>query len=400
MYNLKRFIELQLLKIYNFSLEKNFQTFLFIIDLMLPKSNFKIRKKGKIQINSKPSHLKNLPNFAQEIVSVKYPMEKNKYKSLIFIVPDSNDSLTKFTILNLAKSLEYDDRINYLVITRFGEVISSNKKYSDTLSIDEIINTNPDIILFEIHTIYENFGLFNEQNFSTLKKLTKTKIVGVCFDIWRDFDLSYIDKWDGLVDKFIHMDQESVYKYGLNLNKMIFWPFVGWVNPIKPRLNKNKVIYFSGNLRPSDRRYILKFTKKISTKLKLQMHVNKIDHSQPNKSKSEDNYFDNLNQSQYVLGLAQKSKTTALVTFRSLEAIRLNCTLLQQEIEGISPLSIMFLPDEHYLPFNSLNDIARILKDISLGDSRCILVGKSGGDFMAKYYSPKLMWRYLFHKLD
>ena len=176
MYNLKRFIELQLLKIYNFSLEKNFQTFLFIIDLMLPKSNFKIRKKGKIQINSKPSHLKNLPNFAQEIVSVKYPMEKNKYKSLIFIVPDSNDSLTKFTILNLAKSLEYDDRINYLVITRFGEVISSNKKYSDTLSIDEIINTNPDIILFEIHTIYENFGLFNEQNFSTLKKLTITEI--------------------------------------------------------------------------------------------------------------------------------------------------------------------------------------------------------------------------------
>ena len=400
MYNLKRFIELQLLRIYNFGLEKNFQTLLFIIDLILPRSDFKIPKKVKIQINSKPLHLKNLPIFAQEIGSVKYPLEKNKYRSIIFIVPDSNDSLTNLTILNLAKSLEYDDTVNYIVITRFGEVISSNKKYSDNLSIDEVINTNPDIIFFEIHTIYENFGLFNEQNFSTLKKFTKTKIVGVCFDIWRDFDLSYIDKWDGLVDKFIHMDQESVYKCGLNLNKMIFWPFVGWVNPIKPILNKNKVIYFSGNLRPSDRRYILKFTKKISIKLKLQMLVNKIDHSQPSESKSGDNYFDNLNQSQYILGLAQKSKTTALMTFRSLEAIRLNCTLLQQEIEGISPLSKMFVPEEHYLPFNSLNDIARILKDISLEDDRCILIGKSAGDFMAKYYSPKLMWTYLFHKLD
>jgi hypothetical protein len=367
---------------------------------MLPKSNFKIQKKGKIQINTKPYHLKNLPNFAQEIGSVKYPMEKNKYKSIIFIVPDSNDGLTKITILNLAKSLEYDDRINYLVITRFGEVISSNKKYGKTLSLEEIINTNPDIILFEIHTIYENFGLFSEQNFRTLKKITKTKIVGVCFDIWRDFDLSFIHKWDGLVDKFIHMDQESVYKYGLNLNKMIFWPFVGWVNPIMPKINKDKVIFFSGNLRPSDRRYILKFTKKISAKLKLRMHVNKIDHSKPNESKSEDNYLDNLNQSQYILGLAQKSKTTALVTFRSLEAIRLNCTLLQQEIEGISPLSKMFIPNEHYLPFNCLNDVVRILNDISLEDDRCILVGKNGGDFMSEHYSPKLMWKYLFYKLD
>ena len=400
MYDLKRIIELRLLKIYNFSLEKNLQTILFIIDLILPKSDFKIQKKSKMQYDFKSSNNKRLPIFAQEISAVKNHKGKNKIKSIVFIVPDLNDNLTKFTILNLAKSLEYVDKINYLVVTRFGEVISSNKQSTSTFSIEEIIESRPDVVLFEIHTIFENLGLLHEQNLRTLKKFTKTKIVGVCFDIWREFDLNFIHKWDGIVDKFIHMDQESVYNYGLDANKMIFWPFAGWVSSVKPKIDKNRIIFFSGNLKPSDRRYILKFTKRISAKLKLRMHVNRIDHTLTNASKSGDDYFDNLNQSQFVLGLAQKSKTTALVTFRSLEAMRLNCTLIQQEMEGNAPLSRMFIPGEHYIPFNNLTDITRIMNDIALENDRFASVGTSGGAFMAKYYSPKLMWRYLFHNLD
>lgn len=399
MYNLKRIIELRLLKIYNFSLEKNFQTILFIIDLILPKSDFKIQKKSNKQYNLKSSPNKRLPIFAQEISAAKNH-KKNKIKSIVFIVPDMNDNLTSFTILNLAKSLEYVDKINYLVVTRFGEVISSNKQPTSTFSIEEIVESKPDVLLFEIHTMFDNLGLLHEQNLRTLKKFTKTKIVGICFDIWREFDLNFIHKWDGIVDKFIHMDQESVYNYGLDAKKMIFWPFAGWVSSVKPKIDKDRIVLFSGNLKPSDRRYILKFTKRISAKLKIRMHVNRIVHSLSNESKSGDDYLDNLNQSQFVLGLSQKSKTTALITFRSLEAIRLNCTLIQQEMEGNAPLSRMFIPGEHYIPFNNLNDITRIMNDIALENDKIASVGLSGGAFMAKYYSPKLMWRYLFHNLN
>ena len=148
MYDLKRIIELRLLKIYNFSLEKNLQTILFIIDLILPKSDFKIQKKSKMQYDFKSSNNKRLPIFAQEISAVKNHKGKNKIKSIVFIVPDLNDNLTKFTILNLAKSLEYVDKINYLVVTRFGEVISSNKQSTSTFSIEEIIESRPDVVLF------------------------------------------------------------------------------------------------------------------------------------------------------------------------------------------------------------------------------------------------------------
>jgi len=400
MYSLKLFIELHLLKIYNIGLERNFRTILLLIDLFLPKSDFKIQKENNIQINSTSLQKQDLPIFAQEVSVVEKLPENDELSTIIFIVPNSDENLTKLTILKLAKSLDHVDNVNYIVITRFGELILSNRTCNKILSIEEIINTEPDLILFEIHTIYEKYGLINEQDFISLKRLTKTKIIGICFDIWRDFDISFIHKWESLVDNFIHMDQDSVDKYSLSPDKMIFWPFAGWVNQTIPKANKDNVIFFSGNLRPSDRRYALKHIKKISAKLKLQMYINKIDHSQSGESEFEEIYYDNLNRSQYVLGLAQKSKIATLITFRSLESIHLNCTLLQQELEGSSPLSMMFVPNEHYLPFKSLDDIEMTLSNVAQQGAKYLTIGKSGGDFMSRYYSPKLMWKYLLYKLN
>lgn len=129
------------------------------------------------------------------------------------------------------------------------------------------------------------------------------------------------------------------------------------------------------------------------------MNINKADHSELTGLKSEVIYFNELNNSQYILGLSQKSQNVTLVTFRSLEAIFLNCTLIQQELEDDSPLSKMFTPYDHYLPFSSLNDLEIILKEIKINDPKYVLVGKNAGEFMAKYYSPEKMWSYLFSKL-
>ncbi len=129
------------------------------------------------------------------------------------------------------------------------------------------------------------------------------------------------------------------------------------------------------------------------------INLNRADHSKSNDLKSEVIYLNELNNSQYVLGLAQKSQSVVLLPFRSLEAIFLNCTLIQQELNGNSPLSSMFIPYEHYLPFNTLEDIEIILKGIKVNNSEYVLMGKNSGEFMAKYYSPETMWNYIFAKI-
>lgn len=393
------FLEIKLLKLYSVLLEKNLFIFLFMIDLILPRSDFKLQKKNKIQKLSEISHSKKLPQFTQEIISFNGTNNPNIFKLIVFVVPDSNNNLTQTTIVNLARSLRGINNVEFIVITRFGDVIISSKKLDKKLSVQDIINLKPSYIFFEIHTIFDNYELLEEQNLYNIKKLTQAKLLGICFDIWRDFDLKFINKWSGLLDYFIHMDQESAVTNNLDLTKMIFWPFAGWVNSITPKLNKNKVIYFSGNIRPSDRRYILKFTGKICQKFNLQINIDRADHSESTDLKSEVIYFKELNNSQYVLGLAQKSQSVILIPFRSLEAIFLNCTLIQQELNGNSPLSNMFIPYEHYLPFNTLEDIEIILKGIKVNNSEYVLMGKNSGEFMAKYYSPERMWSYLFAKI-
>lgn len=399
MTKLKHFIELKILKLYCVLLDNNLFVFLCVIDLILPKSKFKLQNKNSIQKNLEADCTSKLPQFAQEIFECESSTKHGVNYTLIFFVPNSGDNLTKSTILNLAMSLTAIDNVEFIVMTRFGEVILSSEVYANKLSVEDVIQINPDYIFFEIHTIFDNHGLLEEQNLYNIKKHSKAKIIGICFDIWRAYDLNFISKWSNLSDYFIHMDQKSVTTHGLDANKLIFWPYAGWVNTIEPKLNKNKVIYFSGNIKPSDRRYVLRVTKKISQKLKLQMAINKADHSELTGLKSEAIYFNQLNNSQYILGLSQKSQNVTLVTFRSLEAIFLNCTLIQQELEGDSPLSEMFTPYDHYLPFSSLNDLEIILKEIKINDSKYVLVGKNAGEFMAKHYSPEKMWSYLFSKL-
>lgn len=402
MSNIKSLIEMKLLGIYSFLLEKNFFHLLFLIDLLLPQSEFVIKKRNTIK-NYSPTPDLNilLPSFTQEINGLNDSSKKtNKHRIILFIIPDSTEGILKSTIVNLAYSINLVKNTEFIVITRFGEVILSSKKYGKIIDIGELININPDYILFEIHTIFENLGLLSEENLSKLKEFSKSKILGICFDIWREFDLNFISKWDNLVDVFLHMDNVSVTKYNLNNKKMLFWPFAGWVNSVNPKQNKDNIIYFSGNLRPSDRRFILKFIKKISKKLKLVVRINKVDHSQTNGSEPEKIYFNNLNSSRFVIGLAQKSMDVVLIPFRTLEAISLNCTVIQQELEGVSPLSAMFIPHVHYLPFVTLNDIEHILSNISAAKSEYVLMGKTAGKFMNQHYSAEAMWKYLFLKIN
>lgn len=299
-------VEKKLLYLYSICLNKNFFLFLNLIDLLLPKNEFRITEKKIPKNQSEQCVEQLLPEFAQEIMNSNIGFEQIDTKTLIFFIPNSSQSLTKTTISNLAMSLTNVKRIDFIVLTRFGEVILSSKTCKKFLNAEDIIAQKVDYIFFEIHTIFDNKGLLEETTLQKLKVASNAKIIGICFDIWREFDISFIAKWNNISDYFIHMDNKSVSTYLLNSNKMIFWPFAGWVQNILPNSYKNKVIYFSGNLRPSDRRFILKKSKKFANKLQVDLRINKVDHSDVAQVSSEDMYLNKLNNSQFILGLVKK----------------------------------------------------------------------------------------------
>ena len=195
------------------------------------------------------------------------------------------------------------------------------------------------------------------------------------------------------------MDQVSAHRFNLDQNKIIFWPYVGWVTKPPKFKSKMKKLFFSGNIKPSYRRSVLKFTRKICTKINLNFNVNRFSQNVQNDTATTDVYLNSLHESQFVLGLSQKTEDRVIVPFRSLEAIALGCTLIQQEMNDDTPLSDLFIPNEHYLSFKSFKDLESILCNIKVNYVEYVKIGLNSQKYMQEHYSIEKMWKYLLNQI-
>jgi hypothetical protein len=321
-------------------------------------------------------------------------------KLAIFIAPNAGPNLTTSVFKDLALSLLEIQGMNFVVITRAGEVILTNATFISDLTFSEILDTQPDYIFFEVHTFFDQPYLLDPELMMKIKTHTKAKILGVCFDLWRNFDINCLRKWDKTVDNFIHMDLESAKKLDFAKDKLIFWPYAGWTKTLKPITSKDKLLFFSGNLKPPYRRKVLATSNKFARKSGVKFNINRLNSKLSKSSMTEVAYLNSLNSSQYVLSLSQKTNDKFVIPFRSLEAISLGCTVFQQETEKFSTFSQLFIPYEHYWPFKSTQELGDAIKNIESRHSDYVAIGIRGKIFMTEHYSPKAMWSYLINVIS
>jgi len=400
MTRLKIAVEKKLIEFYNQVLNSNFGMILSLLDFILPKTNFDFAFESDPKANMiQKQSGDNIGNFAKTV------LEANNFQLLkeplfIFITPEAGKNLSNSVCNSLAESLVKIEKIKFIVVTRSGSIVNSNFIAEGTLPLETILSLKPDLIFFEIHTFFKDPGLLSEELLASVKEKTNSKIIGICFDIWRTFDHDCIQKWDPIVDYFIHMDKESEQRFNLNSSKMIFWPYVGWViTPPNPKV-KLKTVFFSGNIKPSYRRSVLKFARKICSKINLNLTVNKFAQLDSFEIAASDIYLNSLHNSQFVLGLSQKTKDRVIVPFRSLEAIALGCTLIQQEMEDDAPLTELFTPNVHYLSFKSIKDLEYILSSTKTQYDEYVKIGLDGQKYMQENYSAENMWKLLLTKIQ
>ena len=392
-------VERKLIGLYNHFLNSNLGFILTLLDFILPKSNFDFNHDSNSVVNSSQSQYQSkITKFAATISNTSN-LELPKNPLFIFITPEIGKNLSNSVCNGLAQSLLELESFRFIVITRSGVIVNSNFINEEKLQLEDILKLNPNLIFFEIHTFFKEPGLLSEEVFFSVKEKANAKIIGICFDIWRSFDIDCVKRWEPYVDYFIHMDQVSAHRFNLDQNKIIFWPYVGWVTKPPKFKSKMKKLFFSGNIKPSYRRSVLKFTRKICTKINLNFNVNRFSQNVQNDTATTDVYLNSLHESQFVLGLSQKTEDRVIVPFRSLEAIALGCTLIQQEMNDDTPLSDLFIPNEHYLSFKSFKDLESILCNIKVNYVEYVKIGLNSQKYMQEHYSIEKMWKYLLNQI-
>ena len=196
------------------------------------------------------------------------------------------------------------------------------------------------------------------------------------------------------------MDLESAEKLDFAKDKLIFWPYAGWTKTLTPIISKDKLLFFSGNLKPPYRRKILATTHNYARKSGVKLNINRLNSNLSKSTLTEITYLNSLNSSQYVLSLSQKTNDKFVIPFRSLEAISLGCTVFQQETEKFSTFSQLFIPYEHYWPFKSTEELGDAIKNIRYHHNDYVAIGIKGKNFMTEHYSPKAMWSYFIDKVS
>jgi hypothetical protein len=262
------------------------------------------------------------------------------------------NSITNNILANIADS--YDGNAT-LTLNQSLNSNSSQVPITPDFCFESLKTFSPKIIFFELHTDIaqdSNELILSRDFISRIKKQVGCEIYIICFDIWRKFDVKYLKYWSGLADRFIHVDEYSASK----LNEE--FPMFNW---LYPALNKFEIgegakgtsLFFQGSIREYDRRKILVYAGKICRKFGVTYQFNTFVHHTYRNIPTREEYLHALCQSQYCLSVSQKAIDHWLVTFRSVEAINAGVIPIQQVGDNRDPLSIYYLPYQHYLPFDS-----------------------------------------------
>jgi hypothetical protein len=181
-------------------------------------------------------------------------------------------------------------------------------------------------------------------------------------------------------------------------DKFFYWIYVGFH---KKRINQEKQykVLFSGGTKSYDRKVWLLCFNYFSKLFFIQSEIFLVNYTNPESRLDRHQYLELLSKNQISFSLSAKTSTKTLITFRALESLSLGCTLIQQEFSNDKPLSNHFVPYKHYLPFETVEDLAIIFKLISLEPLLIKQIGNAALEFWNNHYSEKFRWHLLIDNI-
>jgi len=261
----------------------------------------------------------------------------------------------------------------------------------------ELLDFNPDLVFIEAHNYPNDVVLSNGIELGNLKTRLGFKLFVVAIDLWRHFDVNFIDLWERHYDFLVHLDNESIREFGIKHE--FWWPYFS--HPLTPKeVSKDaKLVRFSGNLKFPDRRHFLYTCSSISKKLKIPFLIEGLQYTS-SEWRPRSDYLKDLANSLACLNLTVKKKDFSLITFRTLDALVAGCALIQQESEHSRPLRDFLVPYKHYLPFTDITELQALFLLIKEKPDLIRQIALSGQQFYAEQYSNRYLWSLISAKIN
>jgi hypothetical protein len=234
---------------------------------------------------------------------------------------------------------------------------------------------------------------------SEFRKFPKQSVVAAWLgDIWREKDKRQILECNSFIDLFFHVDNIASLTYPTNVRKkMYFYPIPAFdIGLFKPNLSKTMQIIFSGQIRDSDRRKLIREEARFATRFGIPFLVKTWWKWDEKNVLDEFDYAQLLNGSKVCLSLAQKGRDHWIIPARAFQAIQSECLLLHQEGSSISPLSEILTPYKHYLPFTNLEELSSHNAFISKNPDKISTIAQSARLELKSTFPESVFWQPIF----
>lgn len=326
----------------------------------------------------------------------------NPKKSIrwIFLDLHPRETLTSNVIQEMYKSCLQNSRSDakYLNLLEISKV-NFDRFIGDLLAEKKFIN----FLIFEVHTSAKlNGGRLSPEQFAAYGDSKNLKVMPICFDIFRKFDLDFIHHWESQAAAFLHVDLPS--SRSISIRKpIVFWPFIFPLieSPIPNRayrqLNVNGDTYlFSGSLKNRDRISSLFYIKLGEFKFGFRVRP-RVQNRNTDSKMERFEYLNALNSSLGVINFNRKQEMShPLLTFRAIETILVHGCLLDQN-STISNLSLeqIAVPFKHFIPFKDDLDLMKLCVTLHKNPQYVHSVKENCRNLTKDTLSPDKLWMLL-----
>ena len=263
------------------------------------------------------------------------------------------------------------------------------------------------ILIFEVHTSSElNGGSLSKELIMDLRRTATILLMPVCFDIYRKFDLRFIEYWESLCLAFLHVDAESASKLPIT-KPLIFWPFVlpkvkkrAQISDPEPHNQQSPSFLFSGSFKSPGRKSTLLFLKARSFKYGFRIRI-RSNAKVKDFSDERDMYLNELQSAAAVINFNTRPEVShSLLTFRAIETITMNGCLLDQSSGNLNTsLTKIAVPYKHFIPFKSDWELLQLCRVLNANPSIARTIQFNCSRLTADELSQDSLWAYLECKI-
>ena len=344
-----------------------------------------------------------------EVRDVQFAMSKvkSKKKKIVIFGPEWYGSRPSFTMNQLKESAR---RVGYeAVYVDFVKLLASQNKNNQgirDLFISSMKIEKPDYVLigFTDSYVFPYFKGIDSEFIENVRSQLPTpfSLINVCGDLWRREDQLAVESWRESCDLFLHIDEFSMRKLSKEVQgKALFYPFIG-LEDFPNAQDKNYLeLFYSGQVRDSDRRIILNNVLKKLRNSQVLVANFKVHYAWDEDSAlTEAKYRQSMSNADFCISFAQKGPAHYLIPWRSLEALSAGSVLIHQQHEDFSPLTMIANSNEHYLPFLDEESLLTLLSQIEKNPRDYLGISIRAQKFFKSRYSDWNFWELVDLRLN